>query len=103
MIGAAGDELGEDPAGPDRGQVVNSGTPCWLIVQADKDWRDFHKTFKEQEHEGKKPGGEDIFDSRANGKSCEDEGDSGERRPKISKRHPVRDDGREDANTDEVK
>src|ERR1700723_319037 len=100
---AAYEKLGEYPACPDRCHIVDGGTPCCLIVQPDKNRRYFYKTFKQQEHQRKKPGGRDIHNSQANCTSCQQEGDSGQPRPKISKRHPVRDDAREDTNAGEVK
>jgi hypothetical protein len=40
--------LGEDPACPYRGQVVDGGSPCRLIMQPDKDGRNFNKDFEQQ-------------------------------------------------------
>ena len=62
-ICAAGEEFGEYPASPYRSQIVDGGSPCCLIVQSDKDRRYFYKAFKQQQHQRKQPGGQDIHDS----------------------------------------
>ena len=62
-ICAAGEEFGEYPACPYRSQIVDGGSPCCLIVQSDKDRRYFYKAFKQQQHQRKQPGGQDIHDS----------------------------------------
>src|SRR6185437_416519 len=49
-------KFGVYPACPYRSQVVYGGTPCGLIMQADENGRDFHKSFKEQQHQRQKPG-----------------------------------------------
>ena len=62
-ICAACEKLGEYPACPYRSQIVYGGAPRCLIVQSDKNGRYFYKTFKQQQHQRKKSGGQDIHNS----------------------------------------
>src|SRR5579863_4248962 len=62
-ICAACEKLGEYPACPYRSQIVDGGTPCCLIVRSDKNRRYFYKTFKQQQHQRKKPGCQNIHNS----------------------------------------
>lgn len=62
-ICTACEKLGEYQASPYRSQIVYGGTPCPLIVQVGKNRRNFYEKFKQQQHQRKKPGGQDIFNS----------------------------------------
>ena len=57
---AACEKLREYQTCPYRSQVVYGSTPCWQTVQPDKDRGYFYKTFKQQQHHRKQPGGLNI-------------------------------------------
>src|SRR6185437_12233210 len=100
---AVGEIGSEDEAGAYGRDVVDGGTPGGQIMQPGEDRRDLDRGLKQEEHQGKKLEREDIELAGADGASGEDEGDSGERRPKRCKGDPVRDDAREAMQADEVK
>src|ERR1700753_1634759 len=79
----------EYPTGSHRSQVIHRPAPRRLTVYLREHGRYFDRELKHQQHQREERSGQDVLNSRHDGKACKQERDAGEHNPKIWKRHPV--------------
>ena len=87
-----GEPLCDDPRGSYRCQVVRVGTPGRMIAGRRKDQRGQCQRTEDEQHQPKKSGREDVQHPQNDGRSRNDECDSGEHCPEgCAERHPFGD------------